>query len=83
MLPMSVLSPCISAYLNGYRVALLDTHHYGCAVHIATFSVSEAEMKKIQKVLGGEIEECMQDPGELIDGIIMPERRRLLGDAFK
>lgn len=64
---------------NGYRVALLDTYHYGCAVHIATFSVSETEMKKIQEALGGEIEECMLDPGELIDSIIMPERRRLLG----
>lgn len=63
---------------NGYRVALLDTYHYGCAVHIATFSVNETEMKKIQEALGGEIEECMLDLGELIDSIIMPERRRLL-----
>ncbi|AFP84848.1 hypothetical protein [secondary endosymbiont of Ctenarytaina eucalypti] len=64
---------------NGYRVVLLDTYHYGCAVYIATFSVTELEIKKIQNALGGKIEECIEDPGDLIDGIMMPERRRLLG----
>ncbi|MEG0198705.1 MAG: hypothetical protein RR676_16325, partial [Acinetobacter sp.] len=61
-----------------FRLFVLDTQHYGCAVYIATLQVTADEAQVLQAELGLALQDGMGEPGEL-DDIRMTEQRRLLG----
>lgn len=67
-------------HLSGeaYRLFVLDTEHYGCAVYIATLYVTAEEAQCLQVELGLTMQDGIGEPGEL-DDIRMTEQRRLLG----
>ncbi|MEG0869933.1 MAG: hypothetical protein RSG77_23275 [Hafnia sp.] len=63
---------------EAFRLFVLDTQHYGCAVYIATLQVTADEAQVLQAELGLALQDGMGEPGEL-DDIRMTEQRRLLG----
>ncbi|MBI0278630.1 hypothetical protein I6H07_23175 (plasmid) [Hafnia alvei] len=67
-------------HLSGeaFRLFVLDTQHYGCAVYIATLYVTSDEAQCLQAELGLTLQDGIGEPGEL-DDIRMIEQRRLLG----
>ena len=66
-------------HLSGeaFRLFVLDTEHYGCAVYIATLYVTADEALCLQAKLGLTLQDGIGEPGEL-DDIRMTEQRRLL-----
>jgi len=67
-------------HLSGeaFRLFVLDTEHYGCAVYIATLYVTADEAQCLQVELGLTLQDGIGEPVEL-DDIRMTEQRRLLG----
>lgn len=67
-------------HINGeaFRLFVLDTQHYGCAVYIATLHVTSGEAQRLQAELGLMLKDGVGEPKEL-DDIKMTEQRRLLG----
>jgi len=63
---------------EAFRLFVLDTQHYGCAVYIATLQVTSDEAQCLQTELGLMLQDGIGEPGEL-DDIKMIEQRRLLG----
>lgn len=63
---------------EAFRLFVLDTQHYGCAVYIATLYVTSDEAQCLQTELGLILQDGIGEPGEL-DDIKMTEQRRLLG----
>ena len=63
---------------EAFRLFVLDTQHYGCAVYIATLHVTSDEALCLQTELGLVLQDGIGEPGEL-DDIRMTEQRRLLG----
>lgn len=61
---------------GSYRLDLLDCHHYPCAVHIATLTVSFAEARKISEQLDMSIKDSSTE--EPLEDIKLAEQRRLL-----